>query len=357
MRFDSLKINGVQYKKKQLATLVKDKLNEKGLVDFECSFYTFIKDWISNSDTVSVKTSGSTGKPKTIKVKKAQMIASAQMTCKYFKINSKSNLLLCLSADYIAGKMMIVRAFIGGANLVTVSPDGNPLKPFKDKSDFAAMVPLQVENSLSTSGTKRKFLSIKNVIVGGAAIPYALEKRIEKCSNNIYSTFAMTETLSHIALRRLSGRGISDKYELLPGIRIRKDKRGCMVVDAPVLNDKPIVTNDIIEMVDSRHFKWLGRYDNVINSGGIKIYPEKIEEKLAPYIKNRFFVAALPDDKLGNKVVLILENNEDTEKIKKKAEKLLGKFERPKEYYSIMKFRETTNGKVQRSETLNALFG
>src|SRR6185312_2130607 len=237
-------------------------VKSKGVADYERSLYAFIREWISASQTISLNTSGSTGKPKTIKVKKEQMIASAQMTSKYFKLNSKSNLLLCLSTDYIAGKMMVVRAFVSGANLVTANPDGNPLKELKAKADFAAMVPLQVQNALSVSTAKKKFQSIKNVIIGGAAIPHQLEKQIAKCSNNVYSTFAMTETLSHIALRRLSGKKKSDMYELLPGIKIKKDKRGCMIVSAPKLDAKPIITNDIVEIKGARHFKWLGRYDN-----------------------------------------------------------------------------------------------
>jgi O-succinylbenzoic acid--CoA ligase len=357
MHYNSLKLNGKNYSKEELLRLAKDKLQQKKLGEHERSLFSFIKEWLSPGERIKLKTSGSTGKPKLIIVHKEQMVESAKMTCNYFHLTKKSNLLLCLSPDFIAGKMMVVRALVSGANLIVVEPNSNPLKEIKEIIDFAAMVPLQVETTLSSTMTKRKFEAITDVIIGGAGLSHSLEQDVSKCKNKVYLTFAMTETLSHIALRKVSGKK-SDVFELLPGIKIKKDKRGCMIVNAPKLNDKAIVTNDIIEIVGKNHFRWLGRYDNVINSGGIKIYPEAVEEKLSAIItKNRFFIATLLDKKLGEKVVLVIENatSKQVEKIKKDAEKVLGKYERPKEYLVEDSFAETANGKIKRKETLNKL--
>jgi O-succinylbenzoic acid--CoA ligase len=358
MSFDTLKLNGSTYSREELALLVEGMLQLKKISEYEKSFLQFIKEWISPDKTIKVKTSGSTGTPKVIEVQKKHMLESAKMTCNYFHITKRTNMLLCLSAEFIAGKMMLVRAFYSGANLITVKPDNNPLKELKDRIDFAAMVPLQVENILASPKTKKVFKNIDNVIIGGASVPEKLERKLSKCPNNVCSSFAMTETLSHFALRRLSGKGKNDFFEFLTGITIEKDKRDCMIIKAPLLNDEPIVTNDIIEIIDAKHFHWLGRYDNVINSGGVKVYPEELEKKVAGKIKqNRFFLASLPDKKLGEKVVIVIEgiSKRDVSKIKKDVEQVLGKYEKPREYFTSKKFEETPTGKVKRKETLKML--
>src|SRR5581483_11820510 len=169
--------------------------------------------------------------------RKEQFIQSAKMTCDYFRLSEGMNMLLCLSANYIAGKMMVVRAFVSGANLLMVPPTGNPLEGVEEKIDFTAIVPLQAQNAITDPETNRIFSSIRNIIIGGASIPHKLEKLLSHYSNGIYATFAMTETLSHIALKKLSGEERKDLYELLPGVKVSEDERGCMVVDAPHLSE------------------------------------------------------------------------------------------------------------------------
>ncbi len=256
---------------------------------------------------------------------------------------------------------MVVRAFVSGANLFTVPPSGNPLEGIEQKIDFTAMVPLQVQNAIANPATSRIFSYINNVIIGGAALSPKLQHELESFPNHIYSTFAMTETLSHIALKRLNGAGKKDLYELLNGITVSEDERGCMVINAPHLSPNPIVTNDIIVKTDDKHFHWLGRFDNVINSGGVKIYPQSIEEKLAPlFPSNRFFITSLPDDRLGQRVVMVIEDPSrvirqsadeaisypiDISQLNSEIEKLIGKFEVPKEYFTIAEFTETATGK------------
>jgi O-succinylbenzoic acid--CoA ligase len=274
------------------------------------------------------------------------------MTCRYFGLNKKTNALLCLSTDYIAGKMMVVRAYVCGMNLMVVPPSGNPLKGIHSPSgiDFAAMAPLQVIKCLNSYPTKIKFQSIKQVIIGGAEIPYLFEIALSLCPNQIYSTFGMTETLSHIAIRKLIFKNLEDAYLVLPGIGINTDSRGCLMINAPYLKGT-IQTNDMVEIIDEQHFKWLGRYDNVVNSGGIKIYPELLEKKLSSVItKHRFFISSFPDEALGQKIVLAIEGATKSriQSIKVECEKALTKYEVPKEYISVPQFKETETGKVIR---------
>jgi O-succinylbenzoic acid--CoA ligase len=355
MKYENLKLNGKVYAKGDLLELTNEKLSTKKIKDEEKSLYSFIQEWLAPTETINLKTSGSTGAPKFITVKKTHMVDSAKMTCAYFGITAGTNALLCLSTDFIAGKMMVVRAFVSGCNLIVVEPSNNPLRRVTEKIDFVAMIPYQVQKVLNRKETKVIFDSIQSVIIGGAPVLHDFEKVLANCPNNVYATFAMTETLSHIALRKLSGKDRSEFFELLEGIKISKNSEGCMIVDAPMLSDTLIETNDIIEIADERHFKWLGRHDNVINSGGVKLYPERIEKKLSEVIKqNRFFIGSVKDAKFGEKVVMVVEGaaNEDMEKIKYDVERNIEKYEKPRQYFTVTRFIETPNGKVKRKETL-----
>jgi o-succinylbenzoate---CoA ligase len=352
---ERITLNGKTFSGSEIAQLAELKLSLVGLNEYEKHLYHFIKEWISPINSIMLKTSGTTGESKEITVLKSKAIASAQMTCEYFGLNKNTDALLCLSTEYIGGKMMIVRAFVSGMNLITVEPDSNPLFGLNTQIDFASMVPLQVNNCLENENTKSKFISIPEIIIGGAALSSQLEKELAKCSNNVYSTFAMTETLSHIALRKLSGINRDDYYKLLPGISILIDKRNCLVINTPALDDKPIITNDMVEIINPTSFRWLGRYDNVINSGGIKIHPEMVERKLSSLInQNRFFITSLPDEKLGEKVTMVIEcgNNFEIKEIITHTGKILSKYEMPKDFYHTDKFLETATGKVKKTETM-----
>lgn len=355
--FDKLTLNGKSYWRDELIHLTEQKMKHDDSDEDEFAVHSFIHQWVLPSEFIEVKTSGSTGEPKVQVFRKDQFIASAKMTCDYFHLAEGMNMLHCLSANYIAGKMMVVRAFVSGANLVTIPPTGNPLEGINGKIDFTAMVPLQVQNAIADPASNKVFSNIRHVIVGGAAVSPKLAKALAAYSNNIYATFAMTETLSHIALKKLSGNNKADLYELMPGINITEDERGCMVVHAPYIREEPIRTNDIIVKADEGHFHWLGRFDNVINSGGVKIYPESIEAKLGHlFDRKRFFIASLPDENLGEKVVMVIEDGEpiDGAQLKPEMEKALDKYEVPKDYFAIPQFIETPNGKIQRQETLKA---
>ncbi|WP_196890567.1 AMP-binding protein [Aureivirga marina] len=316
----------------------------------------FLKNWFDSSDIITVKTSGSTGVPKLIPLKKKQMIESAKATGLFFDLPENTKALLNLSADYIAGKMMLVRTMVLGWDLTIVSPEANPLKNTTEIFDFGAMVPLQLHESL------QDISRIKKIIIGGGAVSPELQKKIQGISSEIYATYGMTETITHIAAKKLNNLKTEKDsfYQVLPNIQIKTDERNCLVIDAPKISDEIVITNDLVNIIDDSYFEWLGRFDSVINSGGIKLIPEQIEAKLSEFINVRFFVSGVFDQKLGEKLVLIIEA-EFSEKLKQeislkiKSLESLNRFEKPKEIYFISQFIETETKKIQRKNTLDLI--
>jgi len=323
----------------------------------------FIHEWENNLPYVIAYTSGTTGNPKEIRIEKTKMMQSALMTLRYLGIQPNETALLCISSEYIAGKMMVVRSFAGLLNLLPVAPSSNPLAAISDEQviGLAAYVPLQVQGILKNKKTATKFAKIKNVLIGGAPVSSELRKKLSKFKNNIYETYGMTETVSHIALRKLSDdrQQTTDYFETLPGIIVKKDKRDCLVIYASALSDTPIITNDLVELSGNRKFKWLGRFDNVVNSGGVKLIPELLEEKIKQFVPRRFFLKGNSDKRLGNKLILVIEGSAFSEKalktLKNKLSKVLGKYEMPKETLFQQKFEETASGKLKRTTALSLL--
>lgn len=333
---------------------------------FSDEIYRFLETWFSEDFFIHVKTSGSTGNPKKIKLQKEQMIHSAFATGKYFNLKERTTALLCLHVDFIAGKMMLVRALTLGWHLDVVNPNSSPLKGLKKKYDFSALVPLQLENSIDSLHL------IKKIIVGGGEVSRQLQNKLQTLSTNVYATYGMTETITHIAVKKLNNlffqgemtmQGLHEEYyQTLPNVEIYKDARNCLVIVAPKISKNVIFTNDIVQLISDTQFQWLGRFDTVINSGGVKLYPERIEEKLAKIMTSRFFVAGITDQILGKKLILLVEletNNILKEKqfinaeIKKVAS--LSKYEIPKEIYFIAAFIETPTKKIQRKKTLSLI--
>ncbi|MDR3267369.1 MAG: AMP-binding protein, partial [Tannerella sp.] len=250
---------------------------------FHLQLFEFLKDWFSDNDTVEVKTSGSTGEPKIIQVSKQKMITGAKLTCNFLGLKTNDKAMLCLPLDYIAGKMVVIRAITAQLDLYLVEPDGNPLSEIK-KTDFAfvAMTPLQVYNSLNNNAIKLE--RIKNIIIGGGAIEAILEEKLQPLTNNIYSSYGMTETLSHIALRRINGKDKSPNYKPFESVKLSLSKDNTLIIEAPLVSDNILYTNDIAEIFPDGSFNITGRKDNIINSGGIKIQPEVVENLLQPFI-------------------------------------------------------------------------
>lgn len=279
----------------------------------------FLAEWHNDSPTVLVHTSGSTGKPKPMLVEKRRMQASARITCRFLGLHEGDTALLCMPLDYIAGKMMVVRALTCGLQLVSVPPSSHPLatshlSPFPSRLDFAAMVPLQVWNSLQVPEERHRLMHIRHLIIGGGAIDQALASQLADFPHQVWSTYGMTETLSHIALRRLNGPEASDWYTPFDGVALSLTDEGCLVISAPAVHEGPLVTNDIAELSppapagSPRRFRILGRKDNVVCSGGIKIQIEEVERLLRPHLHVPYMITKAPDEKLGEQVVLLTES-------------------------------------------------
>ena len=295
----------------------------------------FLSEWNNDSDRVLVHTSGSTGKPKPMMVEKKRMLNSARITCDFLGLKPGDSALLCMSLDYIAGKMVVVRSIERHLHLISVSPSGHPLKniDLKDVNGkdvngeitFAAMVPMQVYNTLQVPEERERLTHFRHLIIGGGAIDASLEKELQALSGNIaiWSTYGMTETLSHIALRRINGAEASEWYQPFDSVKISQTDEGCLVIDAPLVCAETLVTNDIVEIepyiynkvenhnkVEKTRFRIKGRKDNVICSGGIKIQIEEVEEFLKPHLEKPFMLAKKKDEKFGEIAVLLSEDKE-----------------------------------------------
>ena len=280
----------------------------------------FLSQWHDSRATVPVYTSGSTGKPKLMMAEKVRMEASARMTCKALGLKAGDKALVCLPMDYIAGKMMVVRSLVCDLQMISIEPKGHPMADVADDEeiDFAAMVPMQVYNSMGDETECRKLMAIKNILIGGGAIDKEMEQKLQKFPNAVWSSYGMTETLSHIALRKINGGGEDSLwYHPLPGVEISLDADNCLVINAPAVCAEVLHTHDIA-VVDNAEgnirFRIVGRIDNVVCSGGVKIQMEKVEQALAPHLVAPFFMAKRPSKKYGEEMVMLTED-EDKEKI------------------------------------------
>jgi O-succinylbenzoic acid--CoA ligase len=274
------------------------------------------------------------------------------MTNYFFQLTLNINALLCLPASYIAGKMMLVRAIVGGFNLLTIEPTANPFENLNLKIDFTAITPYQLFHSIGSLHIK----NIRKIIVGGSPVTTKLEKLSERIPSELYVTYGMTETCSHIALRRFNGTEKSEYFTVLDGVSIRRDERECLSINAPHLFADEIQTNDMVELISPRSFRWLGRVDATINTGGVKIHPEQVEKKLEGIINHNYFISSLPDDLLENNVILIIESETYTAEqelnLKFKLKQLLNRFEFPKHIYFLSDFVYSDSKKLLRKETL-----
>jgi len=332
------KLNGFNLDREDLCRVAYSFIKEGE--DFEKPVGNFLLDWFDSKSFIEMETSGTTGAPKTILMSKQAMVDSALATGNFFDLQPGNRAMQCLPVKYVAGKMMFVRAMILGLDLEFVAPSSHPLDHNEIDFDFVAMVPLQAQNSIS------ELKKVKKMIIGGAALNKSLEKQLLKLPTEVYETYGMTETITHIAARKLGEKA----FTVLPDVTISYDDRNCLVIHAPRISDEVIITNDIVELVNENQFIFLGRIDNVINSGGVKLIPEQIEEKLGSKIHHCFFITSKPDNELGEKVVLVIEG--EKHELDDSIYESLDKYEKPKEVVFISKFKETTNGKILRKETL-----
>ncbi|WP_264558535.1 AMP-binding protein [Flavobacterium sp. N2270] len=336
------KFNGVHLNFKQIKRVAVSYIKEGD--EYEKVIFKFLLNWLDEKPYIEVQTSGTTGKPKIIKIEKQFVVASALSTGDFLNLKPGDSALLCLSADYIAGKLMLVRALILGLELDAVELSSTPLKSITKNYDFVAMVPMQVEDSIA------QLHQIKTLIIGGAQVNSVLIDKLKNATTTIFETYGMTETVSHVAMKRIE----NNCFEALPNVVFSIDDRNCLIVDAPKVAKKTIITNDLVELISDKKFIWKGRFDNIINSGGIKFSPEEIEFKLQEKIKNRFFIGSQEDKKLGQKVILVIESDIDLN-LSANIFEHLSKYETPKNVYYIDKFIETSTNKINRKATLQKI--
>ena len=312
----------------------------------------FYKVWNDGCDTLMVHTSGSTGPPKPLVVEKRRMMASARMTCDFLQLKAGDTALLCMSLDYIAGKMMAVRALVRELRLVAVEPSGHPMSEdaIGDLDiDLAAMVPLQVYNTLQIPEEKERLKRVRHLLIGGGPLDGKLEEELRCFPNHVWATYGMTETLSHVAMRKVNGNDASPWFHPMPEVELSVNDENCLVVNAPLLCEEVLVTRDIVEMhPDGKRFKVVGRVDNVACCGGLKIQLEKVEEMLRPHLQQPFFIGKEKNEKFGEILVLVIEG-EQNKNIEDIVDNTLPHYWKPKKTVFVGQLPMTETGKPIRT--------
>lgn len=321
-------------------------LNSNHLDRYDVDSTLFLSNYFSDSKFIEVNTSGSTGQPKIIQLEKSKMKASAKATLSYFQLVPGDSILLCLPVKFIAGKMIWVRALEGNLNVIIGIPSTNPIQNLTDKVKFAAMTPQQV--AIAIDQNPEKFDLIETLIIGGGAVSEQLKNQLQTLSTVCYATYGMTETITHVAVKKLNGNDQNDLFVAIENISFSLGTKNNLVINAPHLSSHKIETNDIVELIDNKRFVWQGRLDFVVNSGGVKLFPEQIERKIELLINSPFFVWKEEDKILGERLILVIEGEEHTIP---DLDSVLDKLESPKAIYFIKKFAYTENGKLDRNST------
>lgn len=311
----------------------------------------FLNEWYGEKNTITTQTSGSTGAPKSIHLSKDHMLVSAKKTIDFLKIEKGSSCYLCLSCDTIAGKMMLVRAIVNEMRIIVGPVSTGTLELLNEKVSLAAIVPMQLQQALMHLPEKLKL--IENTLVGGASVNDSLQEILQQESLTVFQTFGMTETISHVALRKI-GHQQDEYYQGLDGISFSTDEQQRLIIHYPEIGLDNILTNDLVKLQSPSTFIWLGRADFVINTGGIKVLPEIVESKLSNIINRPYIIFGLPDEKLGQKVALLIEG-EPSEPLNSNLEDQLDKYERPKQIIFLEQFVRTESGKINRLETIKLL--
>lgn len=315
--------------------------------DWLTQFYLFLKEY-SSKDEFIVQTSGTTGEKKQFRTDKNQMQTSAKATLNFFNLKPGASVFLNLSCEFIAGKMMLVRAIEGRLNCFLSKPSSDPSYAIDQDYDFAPFVPMQIKNLLKTGKVKK----INQLLIGGGKVEETLINDLQKAKVNAYESFGMTETLTHFALKKLSP--IKNKYfEVLEGFKISQSDSGNLIINENPITQITVYTKDIIVLKNANNFIWKGRSDNLINSGGVKLMPEEIEDKISKHISFPFVLIGLQDDILGEKIVLVVESNHKIDLNLINTE--LNKFEKIKECKFLTKFPKTVSGKIKRKAIIRQL--
>lgn len=348
-----LTINGQWYDNRELLAYSSNQIVSV-ISPWEKEIYRFIINWLSDMDHIVQFSSGTTGMPKEIRLPKVSMMQSAKLTCDYLKIKEGNTALLCMPVDYIAGRMMIVRSMVCGLNLMIVEPKSLPEIEFLPDIDFAAMVPMQALNLLNC---KNELEKCKKLLIGGAQINSELENHLKSVKTEAYATYGMAETASHIALKRLNGPDKDKYFIVLPGVGISVDSRQCLIINAPWIKYQ-VNTNDLVEITGNDSFRWLGRFDNLINSGGIKIVPEEVESLVMSKTGKECLALGIPDQVLGQRLVFVVEKKQVTGSpgdLKSDLESVLPRRWKPKEIIIIPEFPRNDALKIDRKQLISLI--
>ncbi len=372
--FKGLTLNGKYFTREWLLDNA-DYLSTGQFTKHEHKTLTICSQWLQEQQEFSVQTSGSTGTPKSIHLTRNQMTFSARMTAKALELNAGDRAFVCMAPDYIGGIMMLVRGLVLNLELTVVEPASNPFESINTQIeniapfDFTALVPLQLQTILNSNANYVSLLNkMKAILLGGAPISLTLSRQLKKVTAPVYQTFGMTETVSHIALRRLNGGEASERYQVLPGVEIGQDPRGCLTIKSVVTNNRQIVTNDIVDIKTGESFVWSGRIDNVINTGGVKVQAEKVERAIeealleiegGKFAEAAFFVGPLPDEKYGQVVIAVFEGSDVSnalmESFRNRLPKKLNKYEVPKRFQILKCFIRTPSGKINKLANLKKI--
>lgn len=312
-------------------------LSEDSNVEVIRQFQHFLDSWNSDSQSLEVQTSGSTGQPKKIEIQKDFMVASAEKTLQFFGLGSKDKTLLCMDLMHIGAQMMVVRALLGGLELHITEPKLNLTDDLSSGFDFVPMVPSQAMESLDSLS------NIKTVLLGGAPLSHSDLLKLNGVDSEIYQSFGMTETISHIAVKEIS----EEAYSAVDGVSFSTTENYELIISAPHIGINSLPTHDVVNLLSPNSFIWKGRSDNTINSGGKKIQPETVENILAPHISGNFAISDAPHPQWGRQVVLVLESGAKTE-IPENLE--YPPYSKPKKVITVNSIPRTENGKIKRAE-------
>lgn len=370
---DALTLNGASYPMHELSNVCA----LPHLTDYERQVLKFVQQWRSGQQTFTVYTSGSTGRPKAIRLSRTQMATSARLTVQALGLQAGDRALVCVSAEFIAGMMMLVRGLEFELPLTVVDPVSRPLANLSPGTsfEFTAMVPLQLQATLQGTPHERAMLDrMQGVLIGGAAFSMALEQQLQQVTAPLYHTYGMTETVSHIALRRLNGPHRSERFVPFEGVKLGQDARGCLTLSAAVTKQRILQTNDLVKLHADGTFQWVGRVDNVINTGGVKVQIEMVERALEAwllheqdgvYADRRFFVGPIDHARLGQAVVAVIEGEPfgggDTlapaleTAIRRNLQQSLRRYETPRHFFFVAKLLETPSGKIDRRANLQRI--
>ncbi len=322
---------------------------QAGSNSFLAQLADFLAEWFNDTPSVHVHTSGSTGPPQDLLADKQRMMNSARMTVSFLGLRPGDKALLCMPLQYIAGKMVVVRALAAGLDLIPVTPTSHPMRVLPQSPDFAALVPMQVYHSLQSPQEYERLAGIRHLIIGGGPIDATMADQLRSFPYNVWSTYGMTETLSHIALRKLNGADATDGYVPLPGVTLSTTSSGTLVIDAPSVCPETLTTRDIVEWTANGRFRVLGRLDNTINTGGVKVQAEAVEERLRPFLNEPFMITSTPDPQFGECIVLLVQAPASVPTSIHQAIQHLPPYWRPKHIVSVPQLPQTGTGKPNRA--------